>query len=157
MKVVLQKVTQASVVVNGEPVARIGEGILALVGVKVGDTSQDAAKLATKVLKAKLFEDKSQESLGKYAGRPWRRSLMEHDDLSIIAVPQFTLYGTLKKGGAPDFHKAEKPEAAKELFDHFVAQMQAEIGQRAQQGVFGAMMEVALVNDGPVTILYDTD
>ena len=107
----------------------------------------------------RLFEDTSAESGAKtaWAGKPWSKSVMDNQEWQILCVSQFTLYGNIKKGTKPDFHRAAKGETAKNLYNEFLGLLKTAIGEdRVKDGEFGAMMDVLLVNDGPVTIVYDT-
>ncbi len=144
MRVVLQRVSEASVTVEGKTVAAIGIGYLALVGVTHDDTPAQAEWLARKVAGIRLFEDHqglTNLALADVGGE-------------VLAVSQFTLYADARKGRRPSFVHAARPEIARPLFDHFVDALRRE-GVRVQTGVFGAHMRVALVNDGPVTILLE--
>lgn len=132
-----------------------------LVGISTQDTREDATKLCNKILKLRIFEDYDNkpetENTQKWAGKPWAKSVLDDEKFSILSVSQFTLYGTIKKGTKPDFHKAAKGEIAKTLYDFFLLELRAAVGDaRVQDGQFGAMMDVLLVNDGPVTIVWDT-
>ena len=149
MRAVLQRVSSASVSVDGARVAHIGPGLLLLVGLRAGDAPRDAALVAKKVLSARLFPDA--------AGRPWALSAPAAG-LEILCVSQFTLYGRLLKP-KPDFSKAMPTEEARGAYAAFVELLREGYEERSkvQDGVFGAMMEVALVNDGPVTLVVDSD
>jgi D-tyrosyl-tRNA(Tyr) deacylase len=144
MRVFLQRVEQASVAVDGREVAAIGLGFLALVGVTHADTAKNAAILATKVVKLRVFGDDRglmNRSLADVGG-------------ALLAVPQFTLYADTRRGNRPSFTDAAPPAQGEELFKAFVAAVQA-AGVPVATGVFGAHMHVTLVNDGPVTILLE--
>ena len=145
MKVVLQRVSQASVTVGGAIVGAIGRGYLLLVGVGQGDTPREAEWLADKIVGLRLFAD----SEGKMN--------LALDDVqgSILAVSQFTLFGDCQKGRRPSFATAGSPELGRQLYDHFVEHLRTS-GVSVATGQFQAHMEVALVNDGPVTLLLDT-
>jgi D-tyrosyl-tRNA(Tyr) deacylase len=139
-------VSQARVEVAGELVSRIGPGLLALVGVAAGDTKDDAALLARKTLAARLFPDDERPfhlSLGDYGGE-------------MLVVSQFTLYGDLRRGNRPSWSAAAAPEVAEPLVESYAAAL-AEAGAVVRRGRFGANMQVNLVNDGPVTLLLDTE
>lgn len=158
MKVVLQKVSQASVTVDNQVISLINKGLLLLVGITTDDTAEDVAKLSSKILKLRVFEDLSNppETKTAWHGKPWSKSVIDISG-EILSVSQFTLYGTVKKGSKPDFHKAQKGELAKELYDLFLAQLREGLGEeKVKDGQFGAMMDVALTNDGPVTLVWDT-
>lgn len=145
MRVVLQRSKQASVTVDGAIKGAIDSGLVLLVGVTHEDTEQDAAWLAEKIVHLRIFEDES----GKM-----NESLLERGG-SILSVSQFTLYGDCKKGRRPNFMKAASGDQAKGLYDAF-NRLIREKGVQVETGVFGAMMDVSLVNDGPVTLILDT-
>lgn len=133
-----------------------------LVGVSPADTEEDAKRLSNKITKLRLFEDYSNppetDSTQKWGGKPWAKCVTDDSNYSILAVSQFTLYGTIKKGTKPDFHKAAKGAEAKKLYDYFLQELRNAIGEeRVKDGEFGAMMDVLLVNWGPITIVWDTN
>lgn len=140
MKIVLQRVREASVTVEGKIVGRIGRGVCLLVGVEKGDGEEEARYLAHKVAELRIFPD----SEGKM-----NLALVDIGG-EVLAVSQFTLAGSVRKGRRPSFDKAEAPDRAAELLDFFVKELQSR-GLAVRTGVFGAMMDVRLVNDGPVT------
>jgi len=145
MKVVLQRSKAASVTVDGEPVGAIRSGLVLLVGVTHGDTEADARKLADKVAGLRIFEDdagKMNLSVRDKGGE-------------ILSVSQFTLYGDCRSGRRPSFTEAARPELAEPLYERFNACLR-EAGLMVATGRFGAMMDVALVNDGPVTLILDS-
>lgn len=145
MRVVLQRSKQASVTVDGVIKGAIDSGLVLLVGVTHEDTEQDAAWLAEKIVHLRIFEDES----GKM-----NQSLLERGG-SILSVSQFTLYGDCKKGRRPNFMKAAAGAQAEGLYNAF-NRLIREKGVQVETGVFGAMMDVSLVNDGPVTLILDT-
>jgi D-tyrosyl-tRNA(Tyr) deacylase len=145
MRAVLQRVTRACVRVGGETVGEIGPGLVVLLGVARDDTEADALYLVEKVLNLRVFEDEE--------GR-MNLSLAESGG-ALLAVSQFTLYGDARKGRRPSWFDAAPPELARPLYEFFVTEARAR-GARVEIGSFGAMMEVELVNDGPVTILLDS-
>ena len=145
MKVVLQMVKNASVEVEGKVKGEIGRGLCLLAGVEKGDSEEDARFLARKCVELRIFPDEE----GKM-----NLSLLDIGG-EVLAVSQFTLAGSVKKGRRPSFDKAEEPEQAERLFDYFVAQIK-EYGLRVETGVFKAMMDVKLVNDGPVTFIVES-
>ena len=145
MRAVLQRVTRASVRVGGETVGEIGPGLVVLLGVARDDKEADALYLVEKVLSLRVFED---------AGGRMNLSLAEADG-ALLAVSQFTLYGDARKGRRPSWFDAAPPELARPLYEFFVAEARAR-GARVETGSFQAMMEVELINDGPVTILLDS-
>jgi D-tyrosyl-tRNA(Tyr) deacylase len=145
VRVVLQRVKNASVTVGGERVSGIGDGLLLLVGVAVGDGEAEAAWLAEKISGLRIFNDgdgKMNLSVRDVGGE-------------VLAVSQFTLLANTKKGKRPSFVGAAPPEAAERLFDYFCERLRATGAGPVKTGVFGAMMDVALVNDGPVTIILE--
>ncbi|HEY5052660.1 MAG TPA: D-aminoacyl-tRNA deacylase, partial [Solirubrobacterales bacterium] len=134
----VQRVSQAAVDVEGQRVAQIGPGMLVLLGVATGDVEEDADRLADKVRALRVFDDiegRMNEPLG---------------DREVLCVSQFTLYGDARKGTRPSYTQAARPEAAEPLYDRFCERL------GAAKGVFGACMGVALVNDGPVTMMLET-
>lgn len=148
MRVLLQRVTRASVTVEQRKVAEIGTGLLVFVGVEPKDTSVQVAKLVDKTLGLRIFpgDDPTQP-------KDMDRSVLDVAG-EVLVVSQFTLAGDTSKGKRPGFSTAAPPALAEPLFDEFVASMRASYS-RVQQGVFGADMQVALVNDGPVTFVLD--
>ncbi len=145
MRALLQRVTQASVVVEGSVVGEIGAGLLILLGVAKPDTAADAEYLADKILNLRIFSDVE----GKM-----NRSLLDIQG-SLLVVSQFTLYGDCRKGRRPGFDAAAPAEQARALYESFV-EIARRSGLRVETGVFQAHMEVALVNDGPVTLMLET-
>ena len=146
MKAVLQRVSEASVTIEGEKVAAIQGGLLILVGIEDSDTQEDINWLAAKIVKLRIFGD---------ADGVMNLSIQETGG-DIIVVSQFTLHALTKKGNRPSYIRASRPEVAIPLYEAFVKQLEQELGKKVQTGQFGADMKVALLNDGPVTILFDT-
>ena len=146
MRVVLQRVLSASVTVDGRIAGRIERGLLVFVGIEEADTPADGEWLAGKIVKLRLFADE---------GGQMNCSAIE-SCAAILVVSQFTLHASTQKGNRPSFHQAARPEFARPLYDRFVAQISAALGSPVATGEFGAMMEVALVNDGPVTLIVDS-
>ena len=147
MKAVFQRVTEASVTVDGTKIANIGHGVLLLVGVCDGDTQQEAQVMAKKVAELRVFCDDNDKM---------NLSVLDVEG-SVLAVSQFTLCASTARGRRPDFFGAARPEVAKPLFDYFVECLRQNGVSDVQTGEFGADMQVRLLNDGPVTILLDTD
>lgn len=147
MKAVFQRVTEASVTVEGTQIANIGNGVLLLVGICEGDTQQEAQVLAKKVAELRVFCDENDKM---------NLSVLDIGG-SVLAVSQFTLCASTARGRRPDFFGAAKPDVAKPLFDDFVGYLRDMGVTDVQTGEFGADMKVRLLNDGPVTILLDTD
>ena len=146
MRAVLTCVKSASVTVDGREIANIGKGFLILLGVTHEDTEAQAVKLADKLMGLRVFEDEN----GKM-----NRSLADVGG-EVLVVSQFTLYGNCRKGRRPEFLAAARPEVAVPLYEKFVA-LCRDKGFRVQTGEFGAYMDVASVNDGPMTLIVDTD
>ena len=145
MRAVVQRVSRAQVTVNGEITGRIGPGLLVLLGVSTSDAETDAEYLADKIAGLRIFEDKD----GKM-----NLSVAEARG-SVLAVSQFTLYGDTRGGRRPSFIAAARPEQARKLYEHFIARVRA-AGLACETGRFQEMMQVELLNDGPVTILLDS-
>lgn len=146
MRAVLQRVSRAKVTVEGELTGEIGKGILVLLGVSREDSEKEAVYLLEKTLNLRIFEDENDKmnlSLLDVAGE-------------LLVVSQFTLYGDARKGRRPSYIEAAAPERANELYEYFVSEARKQI-KKVETGRFQAMMDVELVNDGPVTILLDTD
>ncbi|EEH50408.2 D-tyrosyl-tRNA(Tyr) deacylase [Paracoccidioides brasiliensis Pb18] len=148
MKAVLQRVKSASVTVDKQLVSSIGKGLLVFAAVGPEDTQKDAESLAAKVLKLKIWPDD--------AGGTWKKSVQDIKG-EVLCVSQFTLHAQIKRGNKPDFHRAADATKAKELYDYFYSKVSEMYeADRVKNGVFQAMMDVGLVNDGPVTIQIDT-
>lgn len=145
MRAVLQRVTRASVRVDGETVGEIGPGLLVLLGVARDDSEEDARYVLEKTVGLRVFDDDE--------GR-MNRSVVEAGG-SLLVVSQFTLYGDVRRGRRPSWIEAAPPELAETLYEHFVEEARRSVG-RVETGGFRRMMEVELVNDGPVTILLDS-
>ncbi|MFN0030724.1 MAG: D-aminoacyl-tRNA deacylase [Flavobacteriales bacterium] len=146
MRLIIQRVSSASVEIENNQVASIQQGLLILQGVEEADTEEDADWLAQKVSSMRIFsneDDKMNLDIKEVGG-------------DIIVVSQFTLHAQTKKGNRPSFIKAARPEQAIPLYDYFIAQLEMLLGKSIQTGDFGAMMQVKLVNDGPVTIFMDS-
>ncbi len=146
MRAVIQRVSEASVTIAGQKVAAIGSGLLVLLGIEDADTDADISWLASKIANLRIFGDNDgvmNLSVRETGGE-------------IIVVSQFTLHALTKKGNRPSYILAAKPDVAIPLYERFVASLGVETGRKIQTGQFGADMQVALVNDGPVTIVIDT-
>ncbi|WP_315164504.1 D-aminoacyl-tRNA deacylase [Capnocytophaga leadbetteri] len=146
MRVVIQKVTQASVSIENQTVASIDKGLLVLVGIEDGDTNEDIAWLSPKIVNLRVFDDDNgvmNLSVKEVGGE-------------VLIVSQFTLHASTKKGNRPSYIKAARPEVAIPIYEAFIKQVETLLGKRVPTGQFGAMMQVSLCNDGPVTILIDT-
>ena len=146
MRVVIQRVRQAAVTVDGRTTGAIGPGLLVLAGFEEADGEADLAWMAGKIARLRLFAD--QEGV-------MNRSVVEAGG-QVLAVSQFTLYASVKKGNRPSWSRAARGEISRPLFERFVAALSAELGQPVPTGEFGADMQVSLVNDGPVTLSIDS-
>ena len=146
MRAVIQRVSEARVKVDGQVTGEIGAGLLVLLGVAKTDDAAAAQQLAEKIYGLRLFND---------ADGKMNRSLAEGNG-AVLAVSQFTLYADCRKGRRPSFDRAAPAELARALYEEFVSALRS-LGARVETGVFQAMMDVELVNDGPVTVLVDTD
>ncbi len=147
MKAVIQRVKYAQVSVDGETVGKVGEGYMILVGVQAGDADADAEILARKTANLRVFTDKNEKM---------NRSILDIDG-EILAISQFTLCADVKKGNRPSFIGAAEPCEADRLYNLYCEELLKNGVRKVEKGVFGAHMEVELLNNGPVTILYDTE
>ena len=146
MRAVIQRVKEASVSIRGSVTGKISQGLLILVGIEESDTAEDVDWLTGKIARLRVFND-AQDVM----------NLSVRDiNGEILVVSQFTLHAGTRKGNRPSYIRAARPETAIPLYDQFVRKMEAETGKQVKTGEFGAMMEVSLINDGPVTILIDT-
>ena len=146
MRVVVQKVTQASVVIENQTVASINKGLLVLVGIEDTDTSDDIAWLSAKIVNLRVFDDdKGVMNLS-----------VKDVEGEVLIVSQFTLHASTKKGNRPSYIRAARPEVAIPIYEAFIKHTETLLGKSIPTGQFGAMMQVSLCNDGPVTILIDT-
>ena len=146
MRVVVQRVVSARVEVGGETVGAIGAGLLVLAGFEEGDGDADLAWLSAKLCRLRIFDD---------AAGVMNCSVVDSGG-EILAVSQFTLFASVKKGNRPSWSRAARPEVSRPLFERFVRQLESDLGRPVPTGVFGADMQVHLVNDGPVTIAIDS-
>lgn len=146
MKAVIQRVSKASVTIEGKKVASIGNGLLVLLGVVDDDTSEDIQWLSNKIVNLRIFGDDDDVM---------NLSLKDVNG-DVIIVSQFTLHANTKKGNRPSYIKAAKPEVAIPIYESFNTQMESDLGRKVQTGVFGTDMKVELLNDGPVTIIINT-
>lgn len=146
MKVVIQRVSSATVTIDDKKVASINNGLLVLIGIEDSDNQEDINWLTTKIVNLRIFEDEN---------HVMNLSVKEIEG-EIIIVSQFTLHASTKKGNRPSYIKAAKPEIAIPIYENFITKMELELGKKIQTGQFGADMKVSLVNDGPVTIIIDT-
>ncbi len=146
MRAIIQRVSKASVTVDGEVISKIDNGLLILLGIEDADEQDDLEWLSRKIINLRIFNDSE---------GVMNQSLIENGGNAIV-VSQFTLHASTKKGNRPSYIKAAKPTVAIPLYERFVTQMEQDLGQKVGTGIFGADMKVELVNDGPVTIAIDT-
>ena len=146
MKAVIQRVSNASVTIDSKIVAEIQTGLLILIGIEDTDSQDDINWLSSKIANLRIFGDENDVM---------NLSVKEING-NVIIVSQFTLHASTKKGNRPSYIKASKPEIAIPLYEKFILQMELDLGKKAQTGQFGADMKVAIVNDGPVTIVIDS-
>jgi D-tyrosyl-tRNA(Tyr) deacylase len=146
MKTVIQRVSSASVTIDSKIAADIQKGLLVLVGIEDADTQEDTNWLCQKITNLRIFGDE----------KDVMNLSVKDIEGDIIVVSQFTLHASTKKGNRPSYLKASKPEIAIPMYENFVKQMEKELGKKVQTGIFGADMKVALLNDGPVTIVIDS-
>jgi D-tyrosyl-tRNA(Tyr) deacylase len=146
MIVVIQRVAEASVKIEGKVKSEIGAGLLILVGIEEADAEEDVSWLSKKIVNLRIFPDENQvmnKSVMDVAGE-------------VLLISQFTLHASTKKGNRPSYIKAARPEVAISLFEYFIQTLESELGKPIGTGEFGADMKVSLINDGPVTILIDS-
>ncbi|MFI5187746.1 MAG: D-aminoacyl-tRNA deacylase [Chitinophagales bacterium] len=146
MRAVIQRVTKASVMIDGKINGKIGNGLLVFVGIEDADTREDIQWLSSKIVNLRIFND---------ANGVMNISLKEMDG-DILLISQFTLHASTKKGNRPSYIRASKPGIAIPVYENMIQQLSADLGKEIQTGVFGADMKVELLNDGPVTIVIDT-
>ncbi len=146
MKAIIQRVSEATVTVEGKKIASIKSGLLILLGIEAADAEADIEWLSGKILRMRIFNDENDVM---------NRSLLDINGEAIV-VSQFTLFASTKKGNRPSYIQAAKPEVAIPLYEKFVGHFEKNLGKKVETGRFGADMKVALLNDGPVTIILDT-
>lgn len=146
MRAVIQRVSQAKVIIDNQEKAQIGQGLLILVGIEINDEKEDAGWLAKKIVNLRIFND---------ANDVMNLSVKDIDG-EILVVSQFTLHALTKKGNRPSYIRAANPEKAVPLYEQFIKELTLEFGKQVKTGVFGANMQVSLTNNGPVTIIIDT-
>jgi D-aminoacyl-tRNA deacylase len=146
MRVVIQKVSEAKVTVEGKPVSSIGKGLLVLLGIEDADMEEDIDWMAKKIVQLRIFNDEN---------GVMNRSVQDAGG-DMIVVSQFTLHASTKKGNRPSYIRASKPDFAVTMYEKFIAKTEEILGKKVGTGIFGAMMDVSLVNDGPVTIIIDS-
>lgn len=146
MRAVIQRVKEASVKVDGNITGQIGKGLLVLVGIEDADTEEDIEWLTKKIAGLRIFDDEN---------GVMNRSVMDMDG-QILAVSQFTLMASTRKGNRPSYIRASKGDFAEPMYEKFCLALEKETGKKTEKGIFGADMKVSLLNDGPVTIIMDT-
>jgi D-aminoacyl-tRNA deacylase len=146
MRTVIQRVIRASVIINGRKKSEIGHGLLVFIGIEEADNGNDAEWLCNKIVQLRIFND---------SDGIMNRSVLEAGG-DIMVISQFTLHAKTKKGNRPSYIRAARPEIAIPLYNSFVTRISQLLGKEAGNGEFGAMMEIELINDGPVTIIIDT-
>lgn len=146
MRAVIQRVSEASVRIEGEPTRKIGRGLLILLGVENADNQEDINWLSGKISRLRIFGD--DEGM-------MNKSIVDIDG-ELLVISQFTLFASTKKGNRPGFTRAARPDTAIPLYEQFVKTLRVNCGREIKTGTFGADMKVSLINDGPVTILIDT-
>jgi D-aminoacyl-tRNA deacylase len=146
MRAVIQRVTEASVTIEGVVKSAINKGLLILVGIENADTDEDITRLSNKIINLRIFDDENKVP-----------NISVHDiNADILLVSQFTLFASTKKGNRPSYLKASKPDIAIPMYEKMIAQLEQDLGKKISTGTFGADMKVALLNDGPITIIIDT-
>lgn len=146
MRVVIQRVSEASVKVDNQITGSINKGLLILVGIEEADNDEDIVWLSSKIVNLRIFPD---------ANGVMNVSAKE-SNADMLVVSQFTLHASTKKGNRPSYIKAAKPNVAIPIYEKFIKQLESDLDKKVQTGIFGADMKVALINDGPVTIIIDT-
>jgi len=146
MRAVIQRVTRASVTIEGKLNGQIGNGLLVLLGIEDADTDEDIQWLSSKIVNLRIFDDE----------KGVMNIPVKDIDGDILLISQFTLHGSTKKGNRPSYIKASKPEIAIPIYEKMIRQFSSDLGKDIQTGIFGADMKVELLNDGPVTIVIDT-
>ena len=146
MRVVIQRVSEASVKVEGNITGQIGQGLLVFMGIEDADSYEDIEWLSNKIINLRIFNDEQ---------GVMNKSVLEIGG-SVLLISQFTLHASTKKGNRPSYIKASKPDFAIPLYEKMIAQLEKDLGKKLQTGVFGADMKVQLLNDGPVTISIDS-
>lgn len=152
MRVVLQRVSSASVTIDGRVTGQIGPGLLVLVGIAATDTPDDGVWLAQKIAALRIFAD-ADGQMNLSLAQPSPRTLQLP---GLLVISQFTLLASTRKGNRPSFNAAARPELARPLYEQFLAQLTATLGRPLATGEFGANMQISLVNDGPVTLVLDS-
>jgi D-tyrosyl-tRNA(Tyr) deacylase len=147
MRVVIQRTKKAAVAVEGKEINAIDEGLMILLGIEDSDTDEDIQWLCAKIVNLRVFDDEN---------GVMNESILQNPEMEILLVSQFTLFASTKKGNRPSYIRASKPDFAVPMYEKFIAELSRQLGKEVKTGVFGAYMQVSLVNDGPVTICIDT-
>lgn len=146
MRSVIQRVQEASVTIDGTEKSKINSGLLVLIGIEDSDNETDIIYLCNKISQLRIFDDEN---------RVMNKSVME-TGADVLVVSQFTLHASTKKGNRPSYIKASKPDVAIPIYKHFCKKLEQTLGKKISTGIFGADMQVSLINDGPVTIIIDS-
>lgn len=146
MRVVVQRVLQSFVIINGSVTGAIEKGLLVLVGIEDADTQEDAEWLSNKIVNLRIFDDENKVP----------NISIKDINGDMLVISQFTLHASTKKGNRPSYIKASKAEVAIPIYENFIIQLSKDLGKKIQTGVFGADMKVSLINDGPITIIIDS-
>ena len=146
MRLLIQRVTRASVTINNNIKSEIGKGLLAFLGIEDADTTQDIAWLSNKLVNLRVFDDENKVP----------NLNVKEIDGEILIVSQFTLHASVKKGNRPSYIRASRPDVAIPMYEKFIEQVETDLGKKVQTGTFGADMKVELLNDGPITIWMDS-
>ena len=147
MRVVIQRTKKAAVAVEGKEISAIDEGLMILLGIEDSDTDEDIQWLCAKIVNLRVFDDEN---------GVMNESILQNPEMEILLVSQFTLFASTKKGNRPSYIRASKPDFAVPMYEKFIAELSRQLGKEVKTGIFGAYMQVSLVNDGPVTICIDT-
>ncbi|WP_026837626.1 D-aminoacyl-tRNA deacylase [Gillisia sp. JM1] len=146
MRIVVQRVSEASVSIDGKVNGKIGKGVLLLVGIEDDDSKEDISWLVNKILKMRIFNDEAGVM----------NCSLQDINAEVLVISQFTLHASTKKGNRPSYIKAAKPDIAIPLYENFILETEDQLDKKVERGIFGANMKVALINDGPVTIIIDS-
>ncbi len=146
MRIVVQRVSEASVSIDGKVNGKIGKGVLLLIGIEDDDSKEDISWLVNKILKMRIFNDDAGVM----------NCSLQDINAEVLVISQFTLHASTKKGNRPSYLKAAKPDIAVPLYENFILEIEGQLDKKVESGIFGADMKVALINDGPVTIIIDS-
>lgn len=146
MRIVVQRVSEASVSIDGKVNGKIGKGVLLLIGIEDDDSKEDISWLVNKILKMRIFNDDAGVM----------NCSLQDINAEVLVISQFTLHASTKKGNRPSYLKAAKPDIAVPLYENFILEIEDQLDKKVESGIFGADMKVTLINDGPVTIIIDS-